>query len=92
MPVTQHAQTTAADSAASPHARAHDASCDAARAPQLAWANPGVALLNILMAVTTTYGAGCSEAFIMKDLCGSAALRSMVTNMVDLLDIVVGAG
>ena len=58
---------------------------------QLAWANPAVALLNILMAVTATYGAGCWDAFIMEDQCGSAALRSMVTNMVDLLDIVVGA-
>ena len=53
---------------------------------QLAWANPTVALLNILMAVTATYGTGCWDAFIMKYQCGSAALRSMVTNMVDLLD------
>ena len=52
---------------------------------QLAWANPTVALLKIMMAITMTYGAGVSDAAIMKDQCGSAALRSMVANMVDLL-------
>ena len=58
---------------------------------QLALANPTVALLKIMMAITMTYGAGVSDASIMKDQCGSAALRSMVANMVDLLDIVIGA-
>ena len=34
---------------------------------QLAWANPTVALQKIMMAITMTYGAGVSDASIMKD-------------------------